>query len=210
MCGQVKQSDHPSQTHLVTQRSHGSGGRSRVPGSVIHLAIGTCSQHWRCCENGEAITLSPSAAMAAAGGPRKRTPPAVAASAVGSSGFSEAWPLHMGYTAFHLLNLDDEWQTLDSIYAQLHSILWHELHLWTHGSQALPGSMFRQCGRCMACMTTTTAAQHPQSMHSIIQHAVRTSRVTRHCHWHSWLQHGTDATSLESEQPQVAVNPVTA
>ena len=39
-------------------------------------------------------TLSPSAAMAAAGGPRKRIWVGVAASAVGSSGFSEAWPLH--------------------------------------------------------------------------------------------------------------------
>jgi hypothetical protein len=32
--------------------------------------------------------------MAAAGGPRKRICVGVAASAVGSSGFSEAWPLH--------------------------------------------------------------------------------------------------------------------
>ncbi len=38
-------------------------------------------------------TLSPRAAMAAAEGPRKRMPSAVAASAVGSSGFSDAWPL---------------------------------------------------------------------------------------------------------------------
>ncbi len=38
--------------------------------------------------------LSPSAAMAAAGGPRKRMPEMpVSASAVGSSGFSDAWPL---------------------------------------------------------------------------------------------------------------------
>ena len=37
------------------------------------------------------LALSPRAAMAAAEGPRKRMP--LAASAVGSSGFSEAWPL---------------------------------------------------------------------------------------------------------------------
>lgn len=37
--------------------------------------------------------LSPSAAMAEAGGPRKRMPLGVSSSASGSSGFSEAWPL---------------------------------------------------------------------------------------------------------------------
>ena len=37
------------------------------------------------------LALSPRAAMAAAEGPRKRMP--LAASAIGSSGFSEAWPL---------------------------------------------------------------------------------------------------------------------
>jgi len=42
--------------------------------------------------------LSPSAAMAAAGGPRKRMPRGVSASAVGSSGFSDACP-HPGHTA---------------------------------------------------------------------------------------------------------------
>ena len=31
--------------------------------------------------------------MAAAGGPRKRIPDALSLSAVGSSGFSDAWPL---------------------------------------------------------------------------------------------------------------------
>ena len=36
--------------------------------------------------------LSPSAAMGAAGGPRNLIPEGVSASAVGSSGFSEAWP----------------------------------------------------------------------------------------------------------------------
>ena len=38
--------------------------------------------------------LSPRAAMAPAGGPRNRIPEGVSASAVGSSGFSEACPLH--------------------------------------------------------------------------------------------------------------------
>lgn len=53
-------------------------------------------------------TLSPSAAMAFAGGPRNLMP--LAASASGSSGFSEAWPLQKQaattHTLFlHLLNL---------------------------------------------------------------------------------------------------------
>ena len=43
--------------------------------------------------------LSPSAAMASAGGPRNLMP--VSASAVGSSGFSEAWPLHTAQHRFH-------------------------------------------------------------------------------------------------------------
>lgn len=38
--------------------------------------------------------LSPRAAMAGAGGPRKRIPEGVSDNAIGSSGFSEAWPLH--------------------------------------------------------------------------------------------------------------------
>ena len=49
-------------------------------------------------------TLSPRAAMAAAGGPRKRILDAVSASAAGSSGFSEAWPLpasNHGYGRAH-------------------------------------------------------------------------------------------------------------
>ena len=37
--------------------------------------------------------LSPRAAMGAAGGPRKRMSEGSASRAVGSSGFSEAWPL---------------------------------------------------------------------------------------------------------------------
>ena len=37
--------------------------------------------------------LSPSAAIGAAGGPRKRMPDGSSSSAVGSSGFSDAWPL---------------------------------------------------------------------------------------------------------------------
>ena len=37
--------------------------------------------------------MSPSAAIAAAGGPRKRIPDVLSLSAVGSSGFSDAWPL---------------------------------------------------------------------------------------------------------------------
>lgn len=40
--------------------------------------------------------LSPSAAMAEAGGPRKRMPVGVSSSASGSSGFSLAWPLQDG------------------------------------------------------------------------------------------------------------------
>jgi hypothetical protein len=39
--------------------------------------------------------------MAAAGGPRKRIWVGVAASAVGSSGFSEAWPLHASISFQH-------------------------------------------------------------------------------------------------------------
>ena len=43
--------------------------------------------------------------MAAAGGPRKRIWVGVAASAVGSSGFSEAWPLHTNNHCLHILLL---------------------------------------------------------------------------------------------------------
>ena len=40
--------------------------------------------------------LSPRAAMAVEGGPRKRIPVGVSSRASGSSGFSEAWPLQQG------------------------------------------------------------------------------------------------------------------
>lgn len=61
-----------------------------------HPHVRSCNKQasTRTCARMVDPILSPSAAMAEAGGPRKRMPVGVSSRASGSSGFSDAWPLY--------------------------------------------------------------------------------------------------------------------